>query len=228
MSLKSAFFTSIAVSLISGVIIQIALINSRGGSTFYTLLNLRMFLVEIPALLAIILGVILLIRWIRSRRFFDKEGQHRASGGVQSVSINQKPDQSLSLTTEKWNALVRFDADIRAAAEKLRPFGDQWVTELSRAYFALNEDRKYLRSIVDRLLMEAEQDKARYWTRRFKRTFENETFTEESLSIIRAAELQGYSVSVEDSGTIIMKKKTHVSYLRSNYDIQRFGKWSLV
>ena len=30
------------------------------------------------------------------------------------------------------------------AAEELRPFGDCWVDELGKAYFALNEHREYL------------------------------------------------------------------------------------
>ena len=43
--------------------------------------------------------------------------------------------------------MLRFDDEIRAAAEKLRPFGDTWVAKLGQAYFALNEDRKYLAKI---------------------------------------------------------------------------------
>ncbi len=44
-----------------------------------------------------------------------------------------------------------------AAAEKVHPFGDTWVTKLSQEFFALDEDRKYLSNIVTQLICEAER-----------------------------------------------------------------------
>jgi len=44
----------------------------------------------------------------------------------------------------RLEALVRFDEELREAAEKLLPFGPEWVDKLGEAFFALNEDRKYL------------------------------------------------------------------------------------
>jgi hypothetical protein len=46
----------------------------------------------------------------------------------------------------RWEALVLFDDEIREAATKLVPFGAVWVDRLGEAFFALNEDRKYLPS----------------------------------------------------------------------------------
>jgi hypothetical protein len=58
---------------------------------------------------------------------------------------------------DRWNALIRYDDELRAAAEELRSFGEAWVNELGRAYFALNEDRSYLPNIVTQLRREAER-----------------------------------------------------------------------
>jgi len=61
---------------------------------------------------------------------------------------------------EKWNALVRFDEDIRASADRLAPFGQRWVDELAAAYMAIG-DKSYLPKIETRLRAEAEEEKAR-------------------------------------------------------------------
>jgi hypothetical protein len=62
------------------------------------------------------------------------------------------------LTMEKWDKLLRCDDEIRAAAEQLQPYGDFWVRVLGQVYFALNEDRKHLPSIVSRLVEKAKED----------------------------------------------------------------------
>jgi hypothetical protein len=49
----------------------------------------------------------------------------------------------------------RTGMETATAAETLRPYGQRWVDGLGRAYFTLNEDRKYLPNIVQRLLAEA-------------------------------------------------------------------------
>src|SRR5438552_1390085 len=64
-----------------------------------------------------------------------------------SQSLLDDGRQSHSLTEEtgktaRWHALIRFDDEIRAAAEKLRPFGDTWVNQMGQAYLALDEDRR--------------------------------------------------------------------------------------
>jgi len=40
---------------------------------------------------------------------------------------------------KKWLALIRFDDEIRAAANKVRGLGEGWEDELARAYLQLNE-----------------------------------------------------------------------------------------
>jgi hypothetical protein len=44
----------------------------------------------------------------------------------------------------RWEALVRYDPEIKAAALQLMPFGSAWVDRLGEAFTVLNEDRKYL------------------------------------------------------------------------------------
>lgn len=133
---------------------------------------------------------------------------------------------------ERWRALSRYDDDFRDAVDKLRPFGDIWVDELARAYFALNEDRQYLPSIVSRLLEEAkllddqhrlaeEQRRAMIW----RQTADGEPCTEESLDILRRAEARGYALAKENETFKVTKIGFGTTYLRSNYEIREFGKW---
>jgi hypothetical protein len=72
------------------------------------------------------------------------------------------PDRA-ETTMTRWEALVRFDDEIRAAAETLFPYGAIWVDKLGEAFFALNEDRKHLPNIVAQLIKEAEQTLVMSW-----------------------------------------------------------------
>jgi len=63
----------------------------------------------------------------------------------------------------KWNALVKYDSDIAASVETVRPLGPKWSAELASAYMALN-DKKYLSDIVagirERARLEEEEKRA--------------------------------------------------------------------
>jgi hypothetical protein len=164
--------------------------------------------------LAIIFGIALASRWILAK--------------ANHVSARRKA-QSTAQTCDavaRWNALLRYDDEIRAAAEQLRPFGDTWVDELSQAYFALHEDRKYLPNIVSRLVEKAERDKVQQWASRFRQTADGQLCTEESLNILRQAELIGYTLAVEKDRSFSLTK-SGMTYLRSNSEIQRFGRMVL-
>jgi hypothetical protein len=56
-----------------------------------------------------------------------------------------------------------------------------------------------------------------------KNTFDGEPYTQESLNILRAAETQGYVLSVANNKTIAATKNNVTLFVRSNGDIQRFG-----
>lgn len=127
---------------------------------------------------------------------------------------------------ERWNALVRFDSEIRGAAEKLQSFGQFWVDELGKAFFALEEDRKYLPEIVRRLTEEARQAEQKRWADTFRYTADGSLCTEHSLNILRKAQDRGYRVGVEKDKSIIVEKDGVMSYLWSNGDIQRFGQFA--
>jgi hypothetical protein len=87
----------------------------------------------------LLLGVALLFRWV---------WWGRLARPVQRGADN---------AGEKWNALLRYDDEIARAAQALRPYGQQWIDEFGRAFFALGEDRGYLDKIVQRLLVDAKQ-----------------------------------------------------------------------
>ncbi len=50
----------------------------------------------------------------------------------------------------KWAALVKYDEDIAAAENIIRPLGQRWVDELARSYLALG-DKAYLKKIVAKI-----------------------------------------------------------------------------
>jgi hypothetical protein len=140
--LKRAFIASVAISLIGRIASQIAI--QSGSGNFTTLLNLSTVFALVGGL-AIVLGIILLGRWIwvksnqllanRNERLFSRKPIAMRSEKAQEPQNN---DGQKNNVTDRWNALVRYDEEIRAAAEELRPFGDFWVTELGKAYLALN------------------------------------------------------------------------------------------
>ncbi|HTT98434.1 MAG TPA: hypothetical protein VMF58_10315 [Rhizomicrobium sp.] len=55
-----------------------------------------------------------------------------------------------SYDSAKWAALLKYDTDIAAAADLVRPLGSKWEDELAVAYLTLNEKR-YLSDIVARI-----------------------------------------------------------------------------
>src|SRR5262249_52105895 len=115
-------------------------------------------------------------------------------------------DQQNALT-ERWNALARFDNEVRAAVEQLRPFGESLVNQLAQAYFALNEDKQYLSKIVHALIEEAERKEAQRWADLFRITSDGEACTETSLNILREAEVRGWALGVERNRTFTATKR---------------------
>jgi hypothetical protein len=224
--MKRAFFASVAISLIGGVTIQIAIHSGSGDIT--TLLNLGTVFALVGGL-GMALGIILLGRWIsmkinqlsanRKERFFAQSEKYQKPQNNEGQKTN---------VTDRWNALVKYDEEIRAAAEKLRPFGDFWVTELGKAYLALSEDRKYLPNIVSRLVEEAERDKAQNWMKPFRQTADGTLCTEKSLNILREAMAQGYVFGVDQNKAFTVTKDGSKSFLYSNSDIEGFGRTSKI
>jgi hypothetical protein len=104
----------------------------------------------------------------------------------------------------RWEALVRFDDEIREAAALLLPFGDVWVDRLGEAFFALDEDRKYLPKIVARLKEEAEQTAARQWLARFSVVGDERT-SKESIAILIELRARGYSIVTEGRGIALTR-----------------------
>jgi hypothetical protein len=134
----------------------------------------------------------------------------------------------------RWEALVRFDDEIREAAGKLVPFGSEWVDKLGEAFFTLNEDRTYLPNIVARLTEEAEwlakeakRAAALAWVATFSTTTDGEETSEEALAILIEAQAIGYQLAKDSDGTIRVTRNSSTSFLRSNADIVRFGKFFL-
>ncbi|MDX2277916.1 MAG: hypothetical protein NW206_20900 [Hyphomonadaceae bacterium] len=124
----------------------------------------------------------------------------------------------------RWEALVRYDDEIRAAAETLAPFGAEWVDKLGEAFFALDEDRRYLPSIVTRLAREAEHAAVLRWLKAFSKTADGAETSPEALDALLVIQASGYTLRVDRSGTFEAMTGSSTSYLRSSGDIVRFAK----
>ncbi len=73
----------------------------------------------------------------------------------QSSDMRARPDPGpSSFDRTKWQALIRFDDEISAAAAVVRRLGGRWEDELARTYLQLN-DKSYLELIVKKLLDDA-------------------------------------------------------------------------
>ena len=130
----------------------------------------------------------------------------------------------------RWEALLRFDDEIRNAAMKLLPFGPGWVDQMGEAFFALNEDRAYLLNIVNRLIeeatfehLEAERAAARQWLTAVERMPSGEQITKESLAVFVELQARGYQIVREGSDVAISLTGRGTSLVRSNEEVMRLG-----
>jgi hypothetical protein len=141
--------------------------------------------------------------------------------GLSNPDRAQRPEKPEAL--DRWRALTKYDPEIRAAVEALRPFGDVWVEKLGRDFFALNEDKSYLPNIVQTLKDEAERYDREEWSAQFRYTADGEPCSEESMSVLRRARVSGYALSTQSDGAFVLQNSTMTRYLRSNDQIRRLG-----
>jgi hypothetical protein len=130
----------------------------------------------------------------------------------------------------RWEALVRFDGEIRQAAMKLIPFGSVWVDKLGEAFLALNEDRTYLSSIVDGLLEEAaiaardaDRADALRWVSEVENLPNGDQISRESLAVLIELRARGFQIVRETSDVAVSHPGRVTSYARSNAEILRLG-----
>jgi hypothetical protein len=148
---KKAFYWGAGIWLFGTVVIQIARRNSDNYSTIQEIDNFNT-LFALVGLATFCLGTVLFCRWawLKFQSYKDVSSDPSRKGPRSDEVSNPS-----SNSTMRWEALVRYDDEIRAAAEKLMPFGPEWVNRLGDAFFALSEDRSYLANIVERLRNEA-------------------------------------------------------------------------
>jgi len=133
--------------------------------------------------------------------------------------------QSIQDERERWTSLLRYDAEISLAAERLQPYGQKWIDEFAKAFFALKEDRKYLSSIVNRLTLEAQEEIKRDWISQTKYTHNREITSIRSFEILEKAVAIGFSLRANEDRTLVAHKiGIGTTYLYSNADIERFAR----
>jgi hypothetical protein len=149
----------------------------------------------------------------------------RPADSPRSIPAPRPRDESTVLNAdqqERWHALLRYDAEVAAAAEQLRALGEKWVGELGRSYFALNEDKRYLPNIVARLLEDAAAERAPNFGADLQQALDG-TLSASSIDILRQAENAGYRLEVEGRSIAVCRNASR-SYLYNEADVQTFGR----
>ncbi|MHC2279952.1 hypothetical protein ACVME8_006595 [Bradyrhizobium diazoefficiens] len=112
------------------------------------------------------------------------------------------------------------------------PFGAIWVEKMGEAFFALDEDRKYLPNIVaglleeaSRMALEAKRAEAVDWVKAVSQLPDGDETSKDSLAILIELRARGFEVS-KNAGAgalVIAKDGSGTSYARSNADVVRLG-----
>lgn len=235
-NLKRVFLVSSAAFIVGGVLLQMGIMGSgpRLSSSTIVLMNLGTINSVGSGAVALGSGAMLLLRWLKNKSSASESETLLPTGGEEQkgpqssnsharVSAGLKPELLAGAAKSKWQALIVYDPEIRAAAEVLSPYGDEWVERLGDAYFALEQDRSYLPSIVTRLKEDAIKVQDNRLMGRFRLTADGEICTDEALDVLREAVRQGFQLDVDRSRTFLITKDSSCSYLRSTADIRRFG-----
>src|SRR6266481_5294431 len=192
---KRIFWWGAGVWLSGTILLQIVRISSRSYSTNLLIDNLNtpfaVLSIAVP-----LLGVILFSRWV----WLKTAGPLTLGGKSPAQNPRAAPEAQPTAWATRWAALVKYDDEIRLSAEKLLPYGAEWVQRLGAEFFALNEDRSYLGNIVERLLNDAKANAANKWRALFTRTANGEPTSEESLAILWEAQERGYQLGAQSSG----------------------------
>lgn len=84
-----------------------------------------------------------------------------AGKAIKGTKQNGSPKSATAIDgnydRKKWNTLKEIDPDIRAAANRLNEYGNNWEDELADRYLSLN-DKKYLDDILSAVIQIAESD----------------------------------------------------------------------
>lgn len=216
--MQRLFYWSAGVGFGGAVLLQIAIANSYPGTSKVLALQNMMSILGVVQALAVLVGIYLFGKWVVSKIGERSEvGLTRAPSNMLGSDTSSAP-----AVNTKWKALAEYDDDIRAAVQTLRPYGPKWEVKFCEAFFALQEDRRYLRGIIDRLVEQAKAERAEDWKGKFRRTATGEICTDESIQVLHEAQEQGYHLSVDGNGTFLVQLRG-TSYLHSNADILRFG-----
>jgi hypothetical protein len=133
------------------------------------------------ALVAVVVAVRAIYATVKFRRFISQKEMGRGSpeqpspsqptkaaaadfishprAGVEATAAPRSPIPK-DYDRQKWDALLKYDDQIAAAANRVRRLRGRWEDELARAYLILN-DKSYLRKIEDKIYAEERAEAAR-------------------------------------------------------------------
>jgi hypothetical protein len=124
----------------------------------------------------------------------------------------------------KWNALLKYDADVAAAVEKIRPLGEHWLDEFASSYLALN-DKSYLSRIVHKIIEDAGCEAAQSKSAQAQTMPDiGKTLSQQAISVLRRAADKGYEVRFSpNKDAVILKSGGWETSFSSDYEIINFG-----
>ncbi|MGF6428359.1 hypothetical protein [Bradyrhizobium elkanii] len=141
--LSRAFWISASLWIGLGILLRIAVAAAPFNRILLNLQTLVLVLFGVPA---IVLGLILLVRFTRQR--------------ISKLSSRLRAQRrSADFPIKRWHALVKYGEEVAAAAATLQQFGEEWIDKLGEEFFALNEDRRCLGAISSRLAEEAQRSR---------------------------------------------------------------------
>jgi hypothetical protein len=93
------------------------------------------------------------------------EGEIQITPSVSPLTETVKLDVHSSKTYDesKWRALLQYDEQLAAVAQKLQVLGPKWVDELASAYLAIN-DKSYLPAIVNKIIADAKRERESHFS----------------------------------------------------------------
>jgi hypothetical protein len=135
---------------------------------------------------------------------------------------------------DKWAALLRYDDEIRLAAEELRKYGAKYEAILAADYLQIN-DKSYLTKMAERiatLAREAPPEDATDFAGGLTKDFSNisnwridrgETLTPRSVQIVQKASRSGWDVEYWPNSNLMFSHNQSSVSCNRNDDIASFG-----
>lgn len=84
-------------------------------------------------------------------------GKEQANGALPPSRSADYASPPVAYDSAKFDALMKYDDEIRSAVEEVRPLGERWIAELGREYLLINS-KEYLPRIIAKIRDDAARE----------------------------------------------------------------------